>query len=434
MAFAAVSAASAQDKWSLRECIDYAVEHNIEIQQTALQVENAELDLNTTQNSRLPSLNAGINQNFSFGRTASEIDNNYVNTQASNSSVSVSANMDLFQGFRINNQAKMNKLDLKAAIAGLERAKENLELNITGLYLDVLFKKEILEVYKKQVALSGAQVENTRTMVEEGKVALSQLYDIEAQLAQDEVSEVTAASDLVLSLLNLEQALNLEHSEGFDIVVPTTEELLATTPLLSPDTIYETALGIKPVVREAELRLESSRRQVKVAQSGYYPQLSLGGSFGDGYYYMFGQDFEQESFSDQIRNKHSESVGLNLSIPIFNQNRTRNSVRAARLGVTNSTLELSNVRLALYKEIHQAYQGAVAAQSRYTATSKALVAAEESFRAMEIRYNNGKATVTEYDEAGTRLVSSQSEQAQAKYDHLFSSKILDFYRGERIDL
>ncbi len=439
-ATAIVSVAGAQTlprTWSLRECIDYAVENNISIQQSALQVEDAALNLNTTQNSRLPSLNAGVNQNFSFGRMASEVDNSYVNTQASNTSGSVSLNVDVFNGFRINNQAKMDRATLGAATASLQRAKENLELNITGLYLDVLFKKEILAVYREQTSLTREQVANTRLMVEQGKVAMSQLYDIEAQLANDEVNEITAGNDLALALLSLEQALNLEHVEGgFDIVVPTAEELAVAgnEPLVSPESIYDTALGIKPEVRQAELRLESSQHQVRVAQSGYYPSLSLGGSVSDGYYHQFGQDYEQQSFSDQIRNKHSESVGLNLSIPLFNRNRTRNSVRSARLGVTNSTLELANVRLALYKEIQQAHQKAVSARERFTATTKALTAAEESFRAMEIRYNSGKATVFEYDQANTRLVSARSEQAQARYDFLFSARILDFYRGVRIDL
>ncbi|MDR2912471.1 MAG: TolC family protein [Alistipes sp.] len=426
-------------QWTLRECIDYAVEHNIEIRQTALNVENAEIDLNTTQNSRLPNLNAGLGQNFSFGRTSVDVGGEtpeYRNTQTSNTSASISAGMPLFQGFRISNQLKADKLDLQAATENLERAKQNLELNVAALYLDVLFKKEILAVYREQTSLTRRQVDNTRRMVDEGKVARAQLLDIEAQLARNEVNEVTASNDLALSLLNLEQALDLVPSPDFDVAEVDADSLTpaVAAAMRSPETIYQTALGIKPSVREAQLRLRSAEYGVKIARSAFFPSLSLSANAGVGYMYMFGQDFPQASLADQIRNRHSESVGLNLSIPIFNRNATRNGVRAARLGVMNQTLALDGVRLALYKEIQQAWQSAVAAEVRFDATTKALAASEEAFRAMELRYNNGKATVYEYSDANTTLIASRSEQTRARFDYLFSTKILEFYAGEQIDI
>lgn len=431
------ASASAQEAWTLRQCIDHALEHNIELRRQAIAVSNAELDLNTTQNSRLPNLNASVSQRFSFGQNPYQVGETYEfrNTQSSNTSLRVSTEMPLFEGFRINNQVKVDRLNLEAAVAGLEKARESLELNVAGLYLDVLFKKEILAVKRQQTALTQEQVENTTKMVESGKAARAQLYEIEAKLAQDRLSETNAAGDLDLALLNLTQALDLEHSADFDIVEPSVAELDPESwpALRSPDTVYETALGIKPSVRQAELRLEGSRRAVQVAKSAYWPSLSLGADFSDGYEYMFGQA-GQQSFADQIRNRHSEGIGLNLSIPIFNRNATRNRVRAARLGEMSSSLELEGVRLALYKEIQQAWQRAQTARARYDATSLALSSAEESFRAMELRYTGGKATVYEYSQAGELLFSSRSEQAQAKFDFLFRTKILDFYTGERIDL
>ena len=437
-ALALTSAASGQKKWTLRECIDYAVENNIEIKQTALNVENAAIELNTAQHSRLPNLNAGLNQNFSFGRSQVDVGGESPqmrNTQTSNSGLSLSAGMPLFQGFRINNQIKAGRLDLQAAAEGLERARQNLELNVASYYLDVLFKKEILAVYRQQADLTRRQVENTAAMVEEGKVARAQLYDIESQLAQNEVSEVNAENDLRQSLLNLVQALNLGHAPDFDIAEIDPDGLTpAASAVRSPDAIYEIAVSSRPVVREAELRLQSSELGVRIARSAFLPSLSLSASANAGYMYMFGQDFAQQSLAEQIRNRHSESVGLNLSIPIFNRNATRNNVRTARLGVLNQTLALEGVKQNLYKEIQQAWQGAVAAGARYEATTKALAAAEEAFRAMELRYANGKATAYEYSEANTRLVSSRSDRTQAKYDYLFRTKILDFYTGLQIEI
>lgn len=423
-----------QQKWTLRQCIDYAVENNIQIRQQALQVESAGIDLNTSRNSRLPNLNAGLSQNFSFGRMASDIDNSYVNTQASSTSASLSANVPVFSGFRINHEVKQNELDLKAATEGLNKARENLELNVAGLFLDVLFKKEILHVYSEQLELTRKQVAITEEMVVSGKVAESQLFEIRAQLGQNEVNRITAQNDLSLSLLNLSQALNLDWSPDFDISAPDMDNVVAdnVSSLQSPDYVYQMALDVKPHVKEAEYRLESSKRQVRVANSYRWPSVSLGAQFGDSYYYMFGQS--NRSLADQLRNKHSESIGLNLSIPIFNRLQTRNSIRQARLNTMNYALQLESVKLELYKEIQQAFQGAVAAQAKFSATEQSMAAAEEAFRAMELRYEYGKATVYEYNESQTKLVSGRSDRVQAKYDFLFRTKILDFYRGIPIEI
>ncbi len=417
--------------WTLAECIDYAVENNIDVQRTELEVESAELSLNSTRSSRLPTLNAGLGHSFSFGRSIGE-QNTYEDHKSMNTSLNASADVTVFEGFRINNQVKADKLDLKAAAAGLERVKESVELGVAGYYLDVLFKKEVLAVYRTQTELTRQQVENTRAMVETGKVAASQLLDIEAQLGRNIVSEVGAQNDLELSLLNLAQALNLPQTEGFDVADVDTQ--VGFVPLRTAEEIYATALDVKPQVRQAEFSLESAERGVAVAKAGYWPSLRLGASVSDGYYYMFDSEITQEDFGSQFRNKHGENVGVNLSIPIFNGNRTRNNVRGARLQARNSALQLDEVKLALYKEIQQAWQSAVAARARFEATDQALVAAEEAFRAMEVRYGAGKATAYEFAQAGSALVESRSNAAQARFDYLFAVKILDFYRGERIIL
>lgn len=412
-------------QWTLAECIEQAVESNIGVRQTALRAEGAAVNLNSSRMSRLPSLSAGMGQTFSFGRAASQIDNTYIDTRSSNSSLSASANVNLFGGFSTNNQIKADKLDLKAATAGLEAARESVELSVTGYYLDVLFKKEVLGVFREQTVLVGRQVDNTRVMFDEGRVSNAQLLDIEAQLADARVNEVTAENDLALSLLTLSQALNLSDGTGFDIA-PVGEEV-DPVPAPSPEAVYETAVGLRPSVRQAEYALESAHRKVKVAQGAYWPSLSLGASFSDGYYYMFGQDAAQQDLADQLRNKHGENIGLNLSIPIFNGNRARNNVRLARLSAAGSSLDLDAAKQELYKQIRQAWQTAVGARSGFEASSTALTAAEEAFRAMELRYNGGKATAYEYAQASTQLASARSDQARAKYNYLFSTRVLDFY-------
>lgn len=440
----AVSAAAAQEKWTLRQCIDHAVENNIDVRQTALSVESAEIDLNTSRNSRLPNLSASVSERVSWGLEPNYLTNVKESSTRSSTSMDVSTSIPVFQGFRINNQIKQDRLNLDAAAQGLSKARENLELQVAGYFLDVLLKREILRVHSEQFELSEKQLAQTEQMVRTGKVAESQLLDMRSQVATNEVSLIGARNDLTLSLLNLSQALNLDWSPSFDIAEPDIENLIARNmaSIQSPDEVYRTALDIKPHVREAESLLKSSEYQVKIAKSAYYPTLNLGASVSDGYVYKFGNlgndaqgnPIVQESFATQFRNGYSVAVGLNLSIPIFNRMQTRNNVRKARLGVEDYSLRLENVKLALYKEIQQAYQSAFAAQARYSASEKAAQAAGESFRAMELRYEYGKATAYEYNEVQTKLISSKSDQLQAKYDFLFSAKILDFYRGIPIEI
>lgn len=426
----------AQGKWTLRQCVDYAVQNNIELKQQALNVKSAEIDLSTTKNSRLPSLSGSARQSFDFGRSQSMATGVYEDNKASSTSFGLSSDMPLFTGFRIPNQTKADELNLKASIEGLKKAKENLELQVVSLYLDVLFKKEILRAYQEQSALSEQQVKQTQILVDAGKVPVSQLYDIKAQLAKDELNVTIAENNLDLSLLDLSQALNLAASDNFDIVEPNVDRALdnSISSILPPDQVYQMALGIKPHVKEAELKLESSNKSLKVAQSGYWPTLGLGLSYSNGFNHVYKDNYSNPAISRQLKNNQRQAISFSLSVPIFDRFVTRNRVRAARLNIENQSLILDNVKLALYKEIQQAFQSATAAQAKFTSTETALEAAEKSFVYAQERYDIGKSTVFELNEAQTKLLTSRSEQIQAKYDLIFRAKILDFYQGREINI
>lgn len=427
-----------QRVWTLSECIDFAIQNNIEVKQQDLQVKSAEIDLNTSKNSRLPDLDATIGQSFNFGRSASYSTGIYEQNNSSNTQFSVSTNTPIFTGFRIPNQIKSDEFTLKAAIEGLEKAKNNLELQIASYYLDILFKKEILKVYEEQVSLTQKQVVRTEVLVETGKVALSQLYDIKAQLAKDELNVTNADNDLKLSLLDLSQALNLKSVSGFDIQIPDLSNTIITGNVLSglrtPDEVYQRALTVKPHIKEAIYKVESSKSNLKVAQAGYWPTLSFGMSYSNGFNHIYKSEYDNEPISDQIKNNYRASLGFTLNIPIFNRFETRNQVRKSRLEIQNQEYNLMNVKLAMYKEIQQAYQNAVASEVKYVSTEKAYDAASEAFKYVEERYQVGKSTAFEYSEAQTKLISSRSEQIQAKFDFVFRSKILDFYQGKEIEL
>ncbi len=430
--------AQSQSGWTLRQCIDFAIEHNIEIMQQDLKVKGADVDLNSSKNEQLPDLTGAVGQSFNFGRSPNASTGVFEAKTASLTSFSVSTSVPIFTGFRIQNQIKANELSLYAAMAGLNKAKENMELQITAYFLDVLFKKEILKVFKEQVSLTQTQVERTAILVETGKVAQSQLYDIKAQLAKDELNVTTSDNDLKLSLLNLSQALNLQTMEDFDIEAPKLTETVMVEDVLSglvkPDVVYDQAVQTRPHVKEAEFNVESTKKALKVAQAGYWPTLTFGASYDNSFSHVYDTDIPNSAIAHQLRDNYRIALGLNLSVPIFNRFQTRNQVRQARLNIENQQLILDNVKLALFKEIQQAYQNATAAQAKFISTEKAYEAAAESFKYAEERYQIGKTSVFEYNEAQTKLISSKSEQIQSKYDFVFRSKILDFYQGKEIDM
>ena len=424
----------AQKRWTLIECTRFAIENNIEIKQQELYVENSEIELHTTKSSRLPNLSAGASQSLNFGRSPSMATGIYEQNTSAGTGFSISSSLPVYNGMRISHEIKNNEINLKAAVEGLNKAKENLSLNVAAYYLEALFKKEILKVCAEQCALTNQQIERTHIMVQEGKAPLSQLYDIKAQLAKEETSLVNAQNDLSQSLLNLAQLLNLTDPAQFDILEPESVESVNIAYIQNPDMVYEAALELKPLIKEAEYRLQSSEMGVQISKSLFLPSVSLGVSYNNGFNYLFGSDVNNISLSSQIGNNQRQAIGINISVPIFNRFQTRNQVRSAQLNVKNRALELDHAKLSLQKEIQQAYRSAVAAQAKYLSTEKALEATLEAFKYAQERYQLQMISVYEYSEAQTRLFASRSEQVQAKYDFLFRTKILDFYRGVEMGL
>ncbi len=426
--------AQAQERWSLRQCIDYAIEHNIDIRKSVNATEQQAVNANTAKWARLPNLNASAGQSWNWGRTQTAIkDQNtgdystvYVNTASHGTNMSLNTNIPLFTGFEIPNQYALTKLNLKAAIADLEKAKEDISINIASGYLKALFNEELYQVALAQVSLSKEQYARINRLAELGKASPAEVAEAKSRVAQDEMKAVQAFNNYKLSLLDLSQLLELETPEGFALASP--DANLDMNPLTPPDEIYQTAMVSKPGVQAAQLRLEGSKHSIRIAQSNYYPQLSLNGSLGTNYYSTIDRNFSQ-----QMNDNFSKYVGLSLSVPIFNRFATRNQVRTARLKQESFALDLDNVKKSLYKEIQQAWYSATASESKYTSSRAAAIASEESFKLMSEKYDNGKANAVEYNEAKQNLMKAQSDELQAKYEYIFNTKILDFYKGIPIE-
>lgn len=418
-------------QWSLEECIRYAIEHNIDLKQRKLEQDNREVELHTSKYSWLPDLNANFGQNFDFGRSPSRT-GVIADQNSANSSLSISMSMPLFDGLKTPNDIAAKKFSLKAAAEGLNKAKEDLSIQVASYYLQVLYNKEVQRIAELQLALSEEQVTKTEALVKAGKVPLSQLYDIKAQAANDGVSLTEASNDVKLALLDLAQSLEMERSgETFDIVSPETGNAVDKymSSIVPPENIYDHAVVFKPQIKEQEYLLESQKKQLKVARSAYFPQLNFGASYTNGYYHYYTGEVESMPFSDQIAQNGRKTIGFTLSIPLFNRFQVRNSVRQAKIGIHNQELLMENAKKTLYKEIQQAYFNATAAQEKYLASGKSVDASKEAFRYAEDRYNAGKSTVFEFNEAKTKYAQSLVEQAQAKYNFILRAKILDFYNG-----
>jgi outer membrane protein len=415
--------------WTLRQCIDYAIEHNITVQQMENATHQNELDVNTAKWARLPNLNGSAGQDWRWGRSASPQSNGYINTQNANSSVSLSTGVPLFTGLQIPYQYALSKLNLKAALEDLKNAKENIAVNIAGAYLQALLNSELQKVAQDQVVLSKEQADRIQGMFKVGKASQAELADALSRVAQDELLATQANNTYRLSILDLSQMLELPTPEGFALVGPQVGiDIQSLTP---PDDIYAQALTFKPVVKAAEYRLQGSEKSIRIAQSAFYPQLSFSAGLGTSYYTLSGQG--TPSFSTQLKNNFSKYIAFNLSVPLFNRFATRNRVRSARIQKLNYSLDLDNVKKTLYKEIQQAWYNALAAESKYTSSTAAEESSTVAFQLMTEKFENGKANAVEYNESKQNLMKAQSDELQAKYEYLFRTKILDFYKGQAIE-
>ena len=419
----------AQETWNLQRCITHAIEHNLSIKQKEAARNQSEVELNTAQWSRLPNLNANVGQSFNFGR-ALQADNTYGNRNTRNTNFSLGTSIPLFTGLQIPNSIALSKLNLKAATEDLGKAKEDISLQVASYFLQVLFNEELAKIARNQVALSQEQLDRKVAFFKNGKASEAEVLEAKSRLAQDQLSLVQAENNHQLALLDLSQLLELPSPEGFQINVPDIDNF--SVHLTLPEEVYAQAMMNKPAIKAAQYRLQGAEKSIKIAQSGYYPQLSFGAGIGTNYYHLSG--IENAPFSTQWDQNMNKYLQFSLSIPIFNRFQTRNRVKSARIQRTVLSWQLEESKKALYKEIQQAYYNALAAESKYKSSQSASESAEASFQLMSEKYANGKASATEYNEMRTAWIKALSDGVQAKYEFIYRSKILDFYKGVPLTL
>ncbi|MDD2799236.1 MAG: TolC family protein [Bacteroidales bacterium] len=430
-----VELVSAQDKWTLQQCVDHALTHSIQIRQKVLAKESAETKLNTSKNSWLPDLNAGANQNFDFGRSTSR-DGVIRDVNSMNLGLSINSSMPLFTGFRLSNQIEANRYNLLAANADIDKTKEAVALYVASGFLQVVYNKELNKVAIEQAKLSADQMQRTQILVSAGKLPESELFETRATNARDESEVTKTKSNLQLSLLDLAQLMEVEKIDNFDVDETLTDGMMVTgvVNIAEVEQTYHQSISSRPSMKEAEYRLEEGKRNLKIAKSGYYPTLSLGASYSNGYYYTYNLPvgLSNTGFGDQINQNGRNAIGLSLNIPIFNRFETRNQVKQAIIAISSSELNVENTRKELLKDVQQAYYNAVAARDKYNSAEKSLEASNIAYQYARDKFESGKSTSFEFNESNNRRLKSLSEKVQAKYDFIFRCKILDFYNGKSL--
>lgn len=433
---AAISVSAETRQWSLRQCIDYAIDHNIQIKQQQNTTRQQQIQLDDNRGNHLPSVDASVGQNFSFGRGLTA-QNTYENTNTSNTSFQLNASVPIFSGNRIVNAVKLSQLNLDASLADLEKAKDDIRTQVAKAYVQILYDMEVAEVAQRQIAIDSMQVYRLERMLKSGKASPAEVSQQKATLAQSRLTATNADNNYRLSLLALSQLLELPSPEGFAIVRPEAESIIlpATSSrkaaLPSPDIVYEEALGIKPQVKAEQLRLSGTDYNIKIARGEYMPSLSFSAGLGTNYYKTSGS--KTDGFGKQLNNNFSQYLGVNLSIPVFNHFSTRNKIRTAKIDRENQVLKLENTKKELYKEIQQVYYNAVASCYKYESSLEAEKSNNDAFELTRAKYENGKATITEFNEQKNNLLKAQSDLVQAKYEYLYQTSLLDFYRGRQLE-
>ncbi|MGZ3883486.1 MAG: TolC family protein [Bacteroidia bacterium] len=441
----------------MQQCIDYATKNNLAIRQTEI---NTEINQNNTLQSKaaaLPSLNGGMQHTYNFGQTIDRYTNTFANTQVLSQNFFLSSSLTLWSGLAQYNNIKANEYGYLSSVESVKQQRNDLALNVATNYLNVIYADELAKIAKNQFDITKQQLDRTQILADAGTLAKSAVYDIKAQLANEEVNVINADNNYQLAMLSLRQLMNLDSINNFNIIKPDVEVQSANLMSSSVQNIYETALKNQPSIKSTEYRVMQADKTLAAAKGRISPSLSVTGSVGTGYSglakeiagYNVVNDtlgtipgygplvIQQQNptlrktpFSTQFKNNVNKSIGFTLSVPIFNGLQTYTGIKNAKLNALNAQYGRELAEQNLYKTIAQAYANARAALNKYAASKSSVDASEQSFTFAQQKFNVGAISAFDFNNAKTRLVNAQSNLLQAKYDYLFKLKVLDFYQGK----
>jgi outer membrane protein len=415
-------------KWTLEDCINYAVTNNIGLQRQRLQTQSAEINLTKAKMDVLPSINFGSDARVGFGRSIDPVTNLITFKQNLSNSYSLNSNIRIFNGFATMNTIAANKFMLKAGLEAEKITKNTLIVDIMGQYYQVLYSKGLENASKMQLELSEKQLFRILKMVETGKEALSRQYEIESQVSADKLAYTIAQNSASQALTTLKQMLQLEPGSEFDILMPELNNMLITNSKFNTDSVYNIASKTLPRLKALEFELNASKKQVAAARGYLAPSLSVGGAVFTGYYKVINEGtVDQPSFSSQLKNNNSQAVFLSLDIPIFNNYSTGRNIKLARIRKDDTALRLELEKNNLYTEIENACLNFNRGKDEFAAAGANLEYNKKSFNAVEKKFESGLVDVTDYSAAKTTLFNAETEALRTKLQLLIRKLTIQFY-------
>ena len=467
-----INLATSQETWTLERCVQHAQQNSLQMKQAEISVKQARLSEQENRNERYPTLNASYGGNLNVGRTIDPTTNSFTSESTITNSVSLNAGVLLFNGNRVNNSIKQSKIDIKAAEEDANAIANDLSLQVAGAYLQILFDEEQLANSNKRLEQTQAQLQQTDKLIKAGTLPRADRLEILAQIARDEQDIITRDNAVIISYLNLKQLLQLDPDHKLKVEKPT----IVVPDDANPDAftlrnVYAKALNNQPVIRANQLRVESAQLDTDIAKSLRLPTISLFGNLNSFYsnkvpdfenitnpgivgpgsvedvlidrnpaireiqfFERTGVEFGKRQYFDQLNDNFGQGIGVNINIPIYNQNRTSIALERAELNIMSTQIADEQSRQQLKTDIQRAIADARAAKKQYEAAQKTVEALDAAYSNTEKRHQLGDVNTFEYTTAKNSLDQAAVDLIIAKYNYLYTLKVVDFYEGNKIKL
>lgn len=422
--------------WTLEDCINYAMQENISLKQSRLSEKNAEIDMKTARNTLFPNLSFSTSHNLinrPYQESSSTVSGTEILYSDNNTSYTgnygLNAYWDLYTGGRNRKSIKQEDINMKIASLDFKATANNILESIAQVYVQILFADESVKVNENTLEVSRAQCARGKELLDAGSISMADYAQLQAQVSNDNYQLVTARATLQDYRLQLKQLLEIEGPEEMSVYLPEIDDAVVLSPLPDKEVVYQNAMGIRPEIESGRLSVSASELDVKIARSAYIPSLTL--SAGIGTSHTSGTDF---SFGEQVKNGWNNSIGLTLSVPIFNNRQTKSAVEKAELQLESTRLDLVETGKELYRTIENLWLDAYSAQQQYLAAEEQVRSAQTSFDLTSEQFNLGMKNTVELLTEKNNLLSAQQQLLQAKYMAVLNIQMLRFYQGMEITL
>jgi outer membrane protein len=431
----ASSTGSAQ--WSLKQCVDYALEHNIRIKGQRLDTAYYQNRYRQSKADLLPEVNGYADQDFLFGRSIDPFTNGYQKQNVRSNQFTLDGRVTLFDGLRNVHTIRRNEIDLTASVKDVEHLENEVTAQVVDAYLMSIYNQEMIEVTDRQLEVTRLQIARTQVLVDAGSVSQGSLYELSALAAQEEVDLLKARNQKSISVLTLQQLLELDTVADFALLPPRLPEIHDTDLQAVLSDLYRSALSL-PEVKRGELAIQSASLDLKIEKEKRLPTLTFDAAMGTGYsgaYKKYRQTEEVDyPFSEQIRDNANTTLSLQLAVPLFSRLQTTSAINNAKLNVEKRKLEHETVKKQVLRDVQIAYNDVRAALHEYHGNIRARDATRESFRYTEEKFNVGMVSSVDYHNGKNLLSKAESDMLQSKYKYFLKKSILEILCGKPVSI